>query len=72
MPTIANIRVGKAQVDPAVDAHVDGIREGNEPGGMQKEPGHVSGGKWNARRSTGINPSARNPIDQRMPTLTPA
>ena len=32
----------------------------------------VEGAKATARRSTGINPEARDPIDPRMPNLPPA
>jgi hypothetical protein len=48
-------------------------------GNLQKENGIVSapvgdlaeGAKATARRSTGINPEARDPIDPRMPNLPP-
>ena len=83
MKVVANIRVGKAQVSPSAPSHTSGIREGNAPGsgGIDQNPGlHATGeteagratGTGTARRSTGINPKARNPIDPRMPNLSPA
>lgn len=83
MKEVANIRVGKAQVNPSMPSHTSGVREGNDPGpgGIDQNPGlHATGetgvgratGKGTARRSTGINPEARNPIDPRMPNLSPA
>jgi hypothetical protein len=35
-------------------------------------PGHQPDGTSSAERSTGINPGAREPIDPRMPNLSPA
>lgn len=83
MKVIANIRVGKAQINPSAPSHIPGIGEGNNPGpgGIDQNPGlHATGetgagratGKGTARRSTGVNPSSKNPIDPRMPNLTPA
>ncbi|HEY7061099.1 MAG TPA: hypothetical protein VII06_06455 [Chloroflexota bacterium] len=72
METIANVRVGKPDTDPSMPSHTDGIREGNQPGSYEKEPGHQPNNRATARRSTGINPDARNPIDSRMPNLPPA
>lgn len=72
MPVIANIRVGKPQVSPSISAHTEGMREGNQSGNFARDPGHLPSGAFTARRSTGINPDARNPIDARMPALSPA
>lgn len=69
--TIANIRVGKTKVRPDLPSHVPGVRQGNEPGSYARTPGLLEGGKVTARRSTGINPQARNPIDPRSPNLPP-
>jgi hypothetical protein len=69
---INNVRVGTPDVDLARAAHVPGVREGNERGSYEREPGLLPGGRVRARRSTGINPEARNPIDPRMPNLPPA
>jgi hypothetical protein len=69
---IANIRVGKADVEPSTPSHVKGVRGGNSGG---KQPGIVKAGdgaRGDARRSTGINAKRRDPIDLRMPKLSPA
>lgn len=83
MKVIANIRVGKAQTTQTKPSHISGVREGNNPGsgGMDMNAGLEARGNTrpgepagtaSARRSTGINPGAENPIDPRMPHLTPA
>ena len=58
---------------PAADisAHTPGIRQGNARGNYGKQPGHRPDGTSTAERSTGINPKAREPIDPRMPNLSP-
>jgi hypothetical protein len=64
------IRVGKPDVKPDAPAHTPGVNQGNEgPSGTQA--GHRPDGRATAERSTGVNAGARNPIDDRMPTLTP-
>jgi hypothetical protein len=71
---IANVRVGKPQIDPDAPAHIRGIRMGNagtlahDPGFRQRD-GLVQA---TAARATGINAKERNPIDPRMPNLPPA
>ncbi len=67
-----NIQVGKPDVDPSLAAHTKGVREGNATGSYERQPGHLPGGKADARRSTGIEAKRRNPIDPRMPNLPPA
>ena len=67
-----NIRVGKADVKPTKPSHVSGVREGNATGGYRKMDGHNADGTSSARRSTGINPDARDPIMPGMPNLSPA
>jgi len=52
--------------------HVKGIKEGNAKGNYEKSPGHKPDGTSTAVRSTGINAAAREPIDPRMPNLSPA
>jgi hypothetical protein len=74
---VANVRVGKAQTKPTAPAHTAGVRRGNARGNFEKEAGlkavgNGGGARATARRSTGINPEARNPIDPRMPNLPPA
>jgi hypothetical protein len=72
-----NIAVGKRDTSTDKPAHTAGVREGNWPAGGQGEPwlrseGHGRSGRGTAERSTGINPDKRNPIDSRMPNLSPA
>jgi hypothetical protein len=71
MREIANVRVGKPDTSPSTPSHTPGVREGNEPGSYEKEPGMLPNGRVTARRSTGINPQFENPIDPRMPNLPP-
>ncbi len=71
MNVFANLRVGKPDTTPSKPAHTKGIREGNQPGSYGREPGILPNGRVTARRSTGINPESRNPIDSRMPNLPP-
>lgn len=66
------LRVGRADVKPDAPAHTRGVREGNEVGAYERSPGHRPDGRSTARRSTGICPKARDPIDPRMPNLSPA
>jgi hypothetical protein len=76
-----NIRVGKPDTTPDASAHTPGVSQGNEPGGIEGDPGLEYTGETGAgrpaarayaRKSTGINPEARNPIDPSMPNLPPA
>jgi hypothetical protein len=69
---ISNIRVGRTRVKPSAPAHVKGVPQGNAPGNYEKMPGHNPDGTSTAARSTGINPDRRNPIDPRMPNISPA
>jgi hypothetical protein len=74
----ANLRVGKRQGWPTMPSHVKGVRQGNAPGsiernrGLQQDPDDRRFAKGTAERSTGINPRHRNPIDPRMPNLSPS
>jgi hypothetical protein len=73
--TISNVRVGKPQTKPSAPSHTRGIRAGNAVGNFEKEAGleaTADGARATARRSTSINPKARDPIDPRMPRLPPA
>jgi hypothetical protein len=78
---MADIRVGKPDTKPDAPAHTPGVSQGNEPGGIEGDPGLYETGetgagrptaKSTARKSTGINPEARNPIDPNSPSLPPA
>jgi len=66
-----NLKTGKPDVAPDAPSHVPGIRQGNSRGNYESQPGHNPDGTSTAERSTGINPQARNPIDPRMPNLSP-
>jgi hypothetical protein len=67
---VAKIKVGKADVKVDAPAHTPGVKQGNE-GAHDKQAGHLPDGRATAERSTGINAGPKNPIDPRMPTLTP-
>jgi len=77
---VGNIRVGKADTTPDAPAHTPGVHQGNEPGGIDADPGLQVEGEIGAnrpsatstaRKSTGINPKKRNPIDPDSPNLPP-
>ena len=57
---------------PDAPAHVKGVNQGNSIGNYAKQEGHRPDGTSTARRSTGIDPGGREPIDPRMPNLSPA
>jgi hypothetical protein len=69
---MAGIRVGNPDVRPDLPAHTPGVPTGNAPGNYEKQLGHLPGGKSTSTRSTGVNPEAMEPIDPRMPNLSPA
>jgi hypothetical protein len=66
------IRTGKGEVKPDATAHRAGIKQGNSTGNYESQVGHLSDGRSTAERSTGVNAKAENPIDPRMPNLSPA
>jgi len=68
---VANIRVGKPDVKPDTAAHTPGVTQGNAPGNYGKQGGHEADGRSTAKRSTGINSDAMEPIDPSMPNLSP-
>lgn len=68
---MANIKVGKPDTHIESPAHVDGVRQGNQPGGYDQQPGHYPDDRSDAQRSTGVDAKNRNPIDPRMPNLSP-
>jgi hypothetical protein len=84
--TIANIRVGKPDVEPSAPSHVRGVWQGNQPDRAQRHKGieedvdvaregaHPRRGTAvaGARRSTGIRPADHDAIDPRMPKLSPS
>ncbi|CAA9403393.1 MAG: hypothetical protein AVDCRST_MAG22-1391 [uncultured Rubrobacteraceae bacterium] len=78
---MANIKVGKPDVKMDAPSHTPGVRQGNEPGGIENDPGFYDTGergagrpsaKSTARRSTGINAKSKNPVDPNSPNLSPA
>ena len=66
-----NLKVGKPDVSPDKPTHVLGIQQGNSPGHYEKSPGHEPDHRSTARRSTGIGPKKHEPIDPRMPNISP-
>ena len=52
--------------------HVRGIKQGNSVGNYERNEGHHADGTNDQRRSTGVNAKGREPIDPRMPNLSPA
>jgi hypothetical protein len=57
---------------PDVSSHTKGIGSGNSTGRYEKMAGHKADGRSTAERSTGINSADAEPIDPRMPNLSPA
>jgi hypothetical protein len=51
--------------------HTPGVFQGNAPGNYDSMTGHKPDGRSTAARSTGINPDMEEPIDPRMPNLSP-
>jgi hypothetical protein len=68
---MAKMRVGKRDIEPDTPAHTPGIKQGNSKGNYERQSGHLPDGRSTARRSTGINAKKREPIDPRMPNLSP-
>jgi hypothetical protein len=65
------IRTGKPDVDTQSLGHTPGVRQGNSRGNYESQVGHKPDGRSTSERSTGVNPKAMNPIDPRMPNLSP-
>jgi hypothetical protein len=72
MAKVRNIRIGREDVSPSAAAHTPGVRRGHSKSAYASESGHLADGRSTARRSTGINPDLHDPIDPRMPNLSPA
>ena len=79
--TFANLKVGTPDTTPSSPSHVRGVRQGNTTGAVAQQgfysvgPQHrrgLSDVRATARRSTGINARARDPIDPRSPNLSPS
>jgi hypothetical protein len=69
---MAKLRVGMPHTSMDKPTRVKGIKQGNSRGNYEKQAGHLPDGRSTAERSTGINASDRDPIDPRMPNLSPA
>lgn len=67
---MATVKTGRGPA-PDMPAHTPGTKSGNSKGNYEKQKGHLPDGRSTAARSTGINPKAREPIDPRMPNLSP-
>ncbi|MDQ3740530.1 MAG: hypothetical protein M3389_06250 [Actinomycetota bacterium] len=67
---MAKVKVGPGPA-PDLPAHTPGINQGNSKGNYEKQPGHNPDGTSTAARSTGVNPKGHEPIDPRMPNLSP-
>jgi hypothetical protein len=61
-----------SNVRPDAAAHTKGVAQGNSKGNYEKMGGHFADGRSSSERSTGIDPKGREPIDPRMPNLSPA
>lgn len=68
---MAKLRLGKPHVSTDKPSHVRGTKGGNAKGNYERQAGHRPDGTSTAERSTGINPSGAQPIDPRMPNLSP-
>jgi hypothetical protein len=66
------LKTGNPDVSPDLPSHTTGVRQGNATGNYDKQEGHLPGGKSTAARSTGVAPDAHEPIDPKMPNLSPA
>ena len=78
---MGDIRVGKPDTEVDAPSHVNGVNQGNDPGGIEQDPGIEYTGergqgkptaRSTARMSTSINAKKRNPIDPNMPNMPPA
>jgi hypothetical protein len=66
------LKTGQPDVAQDAPSHVDGIQQGNALGAYESMAGHLPDGRSQAERSTGINAGFEQPIDSRMPNLSPA
>ena len=69
---MAKIKLGKSQTKVDDPVHVKGIKQGNSVGNYERQRGHNPDGTSSAERSTGVNAGSSQPIDPRMPNLSPA
>ena len=66
-----NLETGKPDVAHDTPSHVKGVHQGNTRGNYERQKGHLPDGRSTAARSTGIRPRDHEPIDPRMPNLSP-
>jgi len=69
-----NLETGRSQARVVWPAHVPGVPQGGSKGKLERSVGLYAEGdkvKGTARRSTGIRPHDRNPIDPRSPNFSP-
>jgi len=69
---MGEIRTGKSDIDTSDLGHMKGIKQGNSMGNYESQAGHLPDGRRTAKASTGVNAEAHEPIDPRMPNLSPA
>jgi hypothetical protein len=69
---MAEVRSGRRATEPDAPVHVEGVKQGNARGNYERQAGHTPDGRSTAKRSTGIDAKGREPIDPRMPNLSPA
>lgn len=65
------LKTGKPDIDTQSLGHTPGVRQGNSKGNYESQEGHLPDGRSTSRRSTGISPESADPIDPRMPNLSP-
>lgn len=68
---MGDVNTGKPDIDTDSLGHVKGTKQGNSKGNYERMRGHNADGTSTAARSTGINPKGVEPIDPRMPNLSP-
>lgn len=68
---MADIPTGKKDTSMDKPGHTKGTSRVSL-GDYESQPGHNPDGTSTAQRSTGVNPKAQEPIDPRMPNLSPA
>lgn len=68
---MSHLKTGKPDVEHDAPSHIRGVNEGNAVGNYENMKGHEPDGRSTSRRSTGINPELHDPIDPRMPNLSP-
>lgn len=68
---MARLKLGKADVSPDLPSHTDGVKSGNSKGNYAAQEGFLPDGRVTAAISTGMDPKAHGPIDDRMPNIPP-